>query len=135
MKIGVLIGIRNDGNRKMMPSRIDHCEAYTVYANGPFFDGDIFLMGLVFKVKKPTALSKMDSRAPTHLIDMTLDDVSIQSMVHHHGSFQVDQMAYLQSAKGRFFQSFLNGRNGVPMAIDRNYCKTHAIVGQTLIYL
>ena len=104
VKIGYFIGVGDDGHLEGVVPGIDHSQAHSVHGNGPFFYSHIALFCLffvkdIFKRVIPAALSCLNSRANGSLVDMSLDNVPIQTPVHGHAAFQVDFRPLFQQTK------------------------------------
>ncbi len=60
MKIGVLIGVGNDGYGKTILHRIETGQADTVDTNGPLLHCEVPSGGVIAKIKKPASVLVLD---------------------------------------------------------------------------
>src|SRR5690606_16319730 len=89
VEVGMFIGIGNNRNRKAAFERIEAGQARPVDRDRSFFHRDVSLSSIISKVKYPAAILFCYCINRSHLIDMTLYNVSIKSPVRRHTPFQV----------------------------------------------
>ena len=92
-------GIRDDSNVEFGSFDVEDGEADAIEANGSFFDDEVAEFLREFEAVFPTAIHVFPFEAGGGGIDMALDDVAVEATVHHHTSFEVDEVAWLPAAK------------------------------------
>ena len=118
MEIGILVCIWNDAHLEGVFGRAAYREANPI-------DGDATL---VYR-KIPTAYHLpvrlvpesilmattlfLHGDAGCRLVDMSLYYVAVKPAVHHHATFHVDLISYLQQPKVASFECFPHGCHGI----------------------
>ena len=127
-------GVGDNGDGEMSFFYVKEGEADTVEANGAFFDeqcGELFREG---KAEFPTAPFFLSILTGGGTIDMSLDDMTVDTPVHDQASFQVDEVARLPIAEIGLFEGLVDGGDLVDAIPGGLHGETSAVVGDALVW-
>lgn len=139
-EVGVLEGVRNDGDLERVGSGVAHGERHAIDGDRALVDGDIsaaahLLVGGIAEAEVPAAVGIGDIVAHGGGVHMPLDDVPVQAPVHHHGALEVDQVAGLQGSEVGARDGLGNSHHvvGRGSGVDGDHGEAHAIVSDRLV--
>ena len=117
-EVGVLEGVGDDGDLEGVAGGVADGEADAVDGDGAFVDGEITLPGHlavfgVFEGEVGGAVGIVHRDTLGRFIDMTLNDMTVESSIHQHGAFYIDFIADLQQTEVRAVEGLLHGGDGV----------------------
>ena len=133
MEIGMLISIRYDSHLEGIIRRVTYCQTNTIYRYRPFVYSNIstfrhLFVKCIFEREIPTSIRILYIHASSGLVHMSLHDMPVQTAVHHHATFYIHLVTYLQQPEIGTFQSLFHGSHGIGIISKINYCQTHPIV-------
>ena len=150
MEIGIMESIRDDSDRETADeplgvigigsgSRVANGERDTIDGNRTLIDSEIattgeFSLHLILKSKDPTAVSLHEVDTLGSLIDMPLDDMTIETPIDAHAAFDIHLIADFKIAEIRTIESFADSCNSVGAILrETHHSKADAIMRHTLI--
>ena len=140
VKISMFVGIRNDGHLKTIVGRITNRKVYSIYSNRAFIHRHIatfghFLVKIISESKIPAPSASFTSVHTAVWSTCPWTICPSNRPFHHHTAFQIHFTTHCQHAQICAIKRFLNGCNCVSFIGKLHHCKTHSIVGYTLINL
>ena len=135
----MLIGIWDNGNLESIFSRITDRQTNSIHCNRTFVNSKIssfchFRTECILECKIPAALCVIYSYTSSSLIYMSLNDMPVQTSIHHHTAFYINLISHFQQTNIRTFDSFLHGRNRISSILNTHYSQTNSIMRNTLVY-
>jgi hypothetical protein len=132
--IRVFEGVGDDGDGEIFLFYVKEGEADAIEANGTFFDdegGEFFGEG---ETEFPTACLFVSIQAGGGAIDVSLDDMAVETSIHCQASFEVDEVAGLPVAQIGLAKRFVNGGYLVDVFLYGLDGEAGAVMRDTLIY-
>ncbi len=111
--IGVLKGVRDDGDVEGGSGNIKDGEADAVEADGAFFYDEMAKGFGEFEPEFPAAVEFPAFRADGGGVGMSLDDMAVEAAVHFQASFQVDEIARLPVVEVGLGEGLFDGGDAV----------------------
>ena len=126
-------GIGDDGDIEFGFFDIEYGEADAIDTDRAFFDDEVseFFWELETEFAATVLFVAVD--AGTDGVDMTLDDVTVETAVHTKASFEIDVMARPPSAEGAFLEGLFDGGDPVAIVADLFDRQTDAVMGEALV--
>jgi len=138
VEIRVLVGVRDDAHLERVIAGVANRQAHAVDGDTALVDAKIatlrhFAIGGIFEGEAVAAVF-------VHLVDtngcivyMTLDDVPVQTSVHHHRSLYVDLGTYAPFSEVTALECFVHGRYDILVARLTDDGQANSIVCHALI--
>ncbi len=139
-EIRMVASIGDDGHTEAVHAGVAYGQAHAIDAYGSFLHCHIalashLLVELVFERIVVAAAGFFHSGTYSRLIYVSLHDVPIESAAHHHASFQIDEIAYLEESEVGAFEGFAYGGHGIGGVRLADYGEAYAVVCDALVYL
>ena len=128
-------GVGDNGDGEMFLFYIKDGETDTVEADGAFFDDERVEFRGEGKPELPAARLFFSIETGGGSIDMALYDMPVETSVHDHTSFQVDEVAGLPVAEIGLLQGFVDGRDLVNALVNGFDGEADPVVGEALVGL
>ena len=141
-EVGILLGVGDDADGDVafaaLYIRFAGGEADAVDGDGAFVHaeisaGDHLFGGVVFKAVVPASIGFVGVNTNGFLIDVSLDDMSVETSSHEHGTLDVDIIADLEEIEIGETQGFLHRGDGIEVTFDLYDREADAVMGDRLI--
>src|SRR5581483_1833810 len=113
LDIGMLEGVGDDGDVEFRSFHVEDSEADAVEADGTFFNDEVAELFGEFEAELPGAIRFFSVGAGSGGIDMTLDDVAVETAVHREAAFKIYKVAGGPGAQVGLFERFVDGGDTV----------------------
>lgn len=138
VKVGVIEGVRNDAYLKSVGCGVAYRETDTINCDTSLIHGHVatthhFGRGLVSESEDVASLLVFDGCTLGGGIYVALDDMAIESSVHHHRTFNIDGVSHMQLPKIAAQECFAHGRDGIVVVSQSYYSKANTIMGNALV--
>ena len=130
----MFVGVGDDGDIEPGSLHVEDGEADAVEADGAFFDDEVAEFLGEFEAEFPAAVEFFAFGADGGGVDVTLNDMAVESAVHEEASFQVDEVAGFPVAQIGLFQGFPDGGHAVEIVFELFDGEADAVVGDALVY-
>ena len=109
-------------------------EADAVDGHGALLHGaEAAAAGFVAEGEVPTAVGVLAGGADGGLVDVSLNDMSVEQGIGFHRAFEIDQIADAEQPEVAAVEGLLHGRNGVGIPGDVHHRQTNAVMCYALI--
>ena len=134
----MFVGIGYNGNLKTAGSGITNGKTHAIDRDRPFLDSRISLTHhigsrVIYKRVIPTAIGLFHLRTPGCTIDMSLNDMPVETTVHKHTTFEIHFIAGFQQSQITAIERLLYRRYRIGISIDADNSQTHPVMCNTLI--
>ena len=129
LDIGMIVSVWNDGDIEFGFFHVKDGQAGAVEADGAFFDEEMAEFFGEFEPEFPAAVQVAAFETDGGGVDVSLDDMAVETAVHDEASFQIDEVAGLPVAEVGFFKGFFDGGDAVEVVFYFFDGEANAVVG------
>lgn len=138
MEIGELVGVRDDVDLEGVVGGITYSKAHAIHRDRSLIYCEIttlghFLVEIVLECEGITTLLVFLSGADSRLINMALNDMSVEPAIHHHATLHIDMVANLEQTEVRSVKRFFHRRDGISPVLNLHHSEANAIVSDALV--
>ena len=114
MEISNLVCVRDYSHTEHPRLAVNDGETHAVDGNGTFGDSDgRGVLSIILEIETPTAVVVNNLGTTCSLVNMTLDDMTVETAVHTHGTFHIDLSTNLPCAEVGLEHGLVHGSDNI----------------------
>ncbi len=134
-EVGMRVGVRDDGDGKLIIRDIESGKADPIDAYRAFFNNQCAKRSGEPEAEQPAAIERLLLYAGGGSIYVALYKMAIEAVAYAQRTLYVYLIARQPIAQGGLGKRFGNGGNHITASLYSYYCKANAVVGNALIDL